>query len=55
MGRALKAARRDGNNVLRVGVLMLAMSAAITALSFVFLENLYLNRYWIPLMTLARR
>lgn len=46
MGRALKAARRDGNNVLRVGVLTLAMSAAITALSFVLLEDLYLNRYW---------
>ncbi|MFR2150416.1 MAG: hypothetical protein ACLS7Z_07805 [Christensenellales bacterium] len=53
MGRALKAARRDGNNVLRVGVLTLAMSAAITALSFVLLEDLYLNRYWIPLMTLG--
>ena len=53
MGRALKAARRDGNNVLRVGVLTLAMSAAITALSFVLLEGLYLNRYWIPLMTLG--
>ena len=53
MGRALKAARRDGNNALRVGVLTLAMSAAITALSFVLLEDLYLNRYWIPLMTLG--
>lgn len=53
MGRALKAARRDGNNVLRVGVLTLAMSAAITALSFLLLEDLYLNRYWIPLMTLG--
>ena len=53
MGRALKAARRDGNHVLRVGVLTLAMSAAITALSFVLLEDLYLNRYWIPLMTLG--
>lgn len=29
------------------------MSAAITALSFVLLEDLYLNRYWIPLMTLG--
>ena len=33
--------------------LALAMSAAITALSFVLLEGLYLNRYWIPLMTLG--
>ena len=35
------------------GALTLAMSAAITALSFVLLEGLYLNRYWIPLMTLG--
>ena len=36
-----------------LGALLLAMSAAITALSFVLLEGLYLNRYWIPLMTLG--
>ncbi len=53
MGRTLKAAKRDGDEVLRFGVLTLAMSAAITALSFVLLEDLYLNRYWIPLMTLG--
>ena len=38
---------------LLAGALTLAMSAAITALSFVLLEGLYLNRYWIPLMTLG--
>ena len=53
LGRALKAARESGNNVLRFGGLTLAMSAAITSLSFVLLEDLYLNRYWIPLMTLG--
>ena len=51
--RTLKAARENQSDVLRFGVLTLAMSAAITALSFVLLEGLYLNRYWIPLMTLG--
>ena len=49
----LKAARENQSDVLRFGALTLAMSAAITALSFVLLEGLYLNRYWIPLMTLG--
>ena len=51
--RTLKAARENQSDVLRFGALTLAMSAAITALSFVLLEGLYLNRYWIPLMTLG--
>lgn len=55
LARTLKAARENQSDVLRFGALTLAMSAAITALSFVLLEGLYLNRYWIPLMTLARR
>ena len=53
LARTLKAARNNRDDVLRFGALTLAMSAAITALSFVLLENLYLNRYWIPLMTLG--
>ena len=53
LARTLKAARENQSDVLRFGALTLAMSAAITALSFVLLEGLYLNRYWIPLMTLG--
>ena len=53
LARTLKAARENQSDVRRFGALTLAMSAAITALSFVLLEGLYLNRYWIPLMTLG--
>ena len=53
LARALKKAKREGNVLLRFGALTLAMSAVMTALSFVLLEDLYINRYWIPLMTLG--
>ena len=53
LARTLKGAKREENAVVRFGALTLAMSAVMTALSFVLLENLYINRYWIPLMTLG--
>lgn len=50
--RALKAA--DGGAArMRFGVLTLVMSAALTLFTFLFVDGLYLNRYWIPVMTLG--
>ena len=37
----------------RFGVLTLVMSGALTLFTFLFVDGLYLNRYWIPVMTLG--
>lgn len=37
----------------RYGLLALMFSAAVTLFTFVFVEELYLNRYWLPVMTLG--
>lgn len=50
--RTLRRARHE-RTILRFGVLALLMSAALTAGTFVLVENLYMNRYWIPLLTLG--
>ena len=51
--RAVKRAAREKDCRLRFGVITLIMSAVLTAGTFVLVENLYLNRYWIPLITLS--
>ena len=40
-------------NRARFGALVLVMSAGLTLFTFVMVEGLYLNRYWIPVMTLG--
>ena len=44
---------RTAQGATRFGALMLTMSAALTLGTFLFVENLYLNRYWLPVMTLG--
>ncbi len=48
---AVRALRKDED--VRLGALTLLMSAALTAGTFLLVEGLYINRYWIPLMTLG--
>ncbi len=48
---AVRALRKDDG--VRFGVLTLLVSAALTAGTFLLVEGLYINRYWIPLMTLG--
>ena len=48
---AVRALRKDDD--VRFGALTLLMSAALTAGTFLLVEGLYINRYWIPLMTLG--
>lgn len=51
--RALRRARREGRVAARAGLLTLTVSFALTLWSFVFVEDLFLNRYWLPVMTLG--
>ena len=50
--RALQSAD-DETTEMRFGVLALVMSGALTLFTFLFVDGLYLNRYWIPVMTLG--
>lgn len=54
-GLLLIRAAKEGKEApcARFGVLTLVMSAGLTLFTFLFVEGLYLNRYWIPVMTLG--
>ncbi|MGN0995858.1 MAG: hypothetical protein ACI4PG_03035 [Candidatus Ventricola sp.] len=49
---AVRACRRE-EGTLSLGALTLLMSGALTLGTFLLVENLYLNRYWLPVMTLG--
>jgi len=51
----MRALKMEGGKTtgMRFGVLTLVMSAMLTLFTFLFVEGLYLNRYWIPVMTLG--
>lgn len=51
--RAAKAEESKGCAARRYGLLALVFSAAVTLFTFVFVDDLYLNRYWLPVMTLG--
>lgn len=54
--RAAKEAKAEDTRVdgpARYGLLALVFSAAVTLFTFVFVDGLYLNRYWLPVMTLG--
>ena len=50
--RAMKDGCSDAPRA-RFGALALVMSAGLTLFTFLFVEGLYLNRYWLPVMTLG--
>lgn len=49
---AVRACRR-AEGAPRLGALTLLMSGALTLVTFLLVEDLYLNRYWLPVMTLG--
>lgn len=51
--RTAKAQESERCAAARYGLLALVFSAAVTLFTFVFVEGLYLNRYWLPVMTLG--
>ena len=51
--RGVRRAKREEKRPERAGLLAALMAFVITLCSFVFLEGLFLNRYWIPVMTLG--
>lgn len=51
--RTIRMAREDGNWVVCFGALAFLLAAGLTLGTFVFVEGLYLNRYWIPVVTLG--
>lgn len=49
--RGMSGQRQDTTS--RIGLLVMLMSAGMTLATFLFVENMYVNRYWIPVMTLG--
>jgi len=49
----MRAAKTADAPDTRFGLLTLVMSFALTLFTFLFVDGLYLNRYWIPVMTLG--
>ena len=49
--RVLRGNQKD--HITCFGVLTLVMSAIMTLMTFMFIESMYVNRYWIPVMCLG--